>query len=160
MNGSKNRERYPVHVGCSGWNYKDWRGTVYPPGVPASQWLVRVVGYGRTTTTTWKFQASKPVELHQGGTTPVKLLIPSGRNQEAVQLALNDPPEGITIKDVAMSRDGVSMTLMADASKVKPGLKGNLIVDAFVERVTDQKKRTVRRSPLGTLPAVPFEVVP
>jgi uncharacterized protein YecE (DUF72 family) len=30
---------HPVHVGCSGWNYKDWRGGVYPPGVPTSQWL-------------------------------------------------------------------------------------------------------------------------
>lgn len=29
----------PVHIGCSGWNYKDWRGTVYPKGVPASRWL-------------------------------------------------------------------------------------------------------------------------
>jgi uncharacterized protein YecE (DUF72 family) len=29
----------PVHVGCSGWNYKDWRGTVYPEGVPARRWL-------------------------------------------------------------------------------------------------------------------------
>ena len=29
----------PVHVGCSGWNYKDWRGLVYPKGVPASRWL-------------------------------------------------------------------------------------------------------------------------
>ena len=29
----------PVHVGCSGWNYKDWRGTVYPKGLPPSRWL-------------------------------------------------------------------------------------------------------------------------
>ena len=29
----------PVHVGCSGWNYRDWRGTVYPQGVPPSRWL-------------------------------------------------------------------------------------------------------------------------
>jgi uncharacterized protein YecE (DUF72 family) len=29
----------PVHIGCSGWNYKDWRGTVYPQGVPPSRWL-------------------------------------------------------------------------------------------------------------------------
>src|SRR5919106_178338 len=29
----------PVHIGCSGWNYKDWRETVYPKGVPASRWL-------------------------------------------------------------------------------------------------------------------------
>ena len=29
----------PVHVGCSGWNYADWRGRVYPPGLPARRWL-------------------------------------------------------------------------------------------------------------------------
>jgi uncharacterized protein YecE (DUF72 family) len=28
-----------VHVGCSGWNYRDWRGTFYPAGMPASRWL-------------------------------------------------------------------------------------------------------------------------
>jgi uncharacterized protein YecE (DUF72 family) len=29
----------PVHVGCSGWNYQDWRGRVYPKGCPPSRWL-------------------------------------------------------------------------------------------------------------------------
>jgi uncharacterized protein YecE (DUF72 family) len=29
----------PVHIGCSGWNYKDWRERVYPKGLPASRWL-------------------------------------------------------------------------------------------------------------------------
>ncbi|MBV9214437.1 MAG: DUF72 domain-containing protein [Actinobacteria bacterium] len=29
----------PVRVGCSGWNYKDWRGLVYPEGLPPSRWL-------------------------------------------------------------------------------------------------------------------------
>jgi uncharacterized protein YecE (DUF72 family) len=29
----------PVHVGCSGWNYADWRGRFYPPGLPARRWL-------------------------------------------------------------------------------------------------------------------------
>jgi uncharacterized protein YecE (DUF72 family) len=29
----------PVRIGCSGWNYKDWRGRVYPKGCPASRWL-------------------------------------------------------------------------------------------------------------------------
>jgi uncharacterized protein YecE (DUF72 family) len=26
-------------VGCSGWNYRDWRGAVYPDGLPARRWL-------------------------------------------------------------------------------------------------------------------------
>jgi uncharacterized protein YecE (DUF72 family) len=34
----------PVHVGCSGWNYRDWRGVLYPPGVPTSRWLERYAG--------------------------------------------------------------------------------------------------------------------
>jgi uncharacterized protein YecE (DUF72 family) len=30
---------HPVRIGCSGWNYKSWRGAVYPPEIPASRWL-------------------------------------------------------------------------------------------------------------------------
>ena len=29
----------PVRIGCSGWNYKDWRELVYPKGCPPSRWL-------------------------------------------------------------------------------------------------------------------------
>jgi uncharacterized protein YecE (DUF72 family) len=29
----------PAHVGCSGWNYSDWRGRFYPPKAPVSRWL-------------------------------------------------------------------------------------------------------------------------
>lgn len=28
-----------IHVGCSGWNYRDWRGRLYPSDVPARRWL-------------------------------------------------------------------------------------------------------------------------
>jgi len=28
-----------VRIGCSGWNYADWRGRVYPRGCPPSRWL-------------------------------------------------------------------------------------------------------------------------
>jgi uncharacterized protein YecE (DUF72 family) len=31
----------PVRVGCSGWNYADWRERVYPKGVPPRRWLSR-----------------------------------------------------------------------------------------------------------------------
>src|SRR3954452_21473745 len=30
---------HEVHVGCSGWNYRDWRGAFYPERLPASRWL-------------------------------------------------------------------------------------------------------------------------
>jgi uncharacterized protein YecE (DUF72 family) len=29
----------PVLVGTSGWQYRDWRGVLYPPGVPQHAWL-------------------------------------------------------------------------------------------------------------------------
>jgi uncharacterized protein YecE (DUF72 family) len=28
-----------VHVGCSGWNYADWRERFYPKGLPPKRWL-------------------------------------------------------------------------------------------------------------------------
>src|SRR5919201_2426369 len=31
----------PVHIGCSGWNYREWRGRIYPEGLPARRWLER-----------------------------------------------------------------------------------------------------------------------
>jgi uncharacterized protein YecE (DUF72 family) len=34
-----------VWIGCSGWNYADWRETFYPKGLPARRWLEH---YART----------------------------------------------------------------------------------------------------------------
>jgi uncharacterized protein YecE (DUF72 family) len=31
----------PVRVGCSGWNYDDWRGRLYPEGLGKQRWLAR-----------------------------------------------------------------------------------------------------------------------
>jgi uncharacterized protein YecE (DUF72 family) len=30
---------HAIRIGCSGWNYRDWRERVYPKGVPARRWL-------------------------------------------------------------------------------------------------------------------------
>jgi uncharacterized protein YecE (DUF72 family) len=29
----------PIHLGCSGWNYREWRGRLYPEGEPQRRWL-------------------------------------------------------------------------------------------------------------------------
>ncbi len=29
----------PVHIGCSGWQYRDWRERFYPPKLPQRRWL-------------------------------------------------------------------------------------------------------------------------
>jgi uncharacterized protein YecE (DUF72 family) len=36
---------HPVRIGCSGWNYKHWRETFYPKGLPPRQWLVHYAGF-------------------------------------------------------------------------------------------------------------------
>jgi uncharacterized protein YecE (DUF72 family) len=38
----------PVWIGCSGWNYRDWRETVYPKGLPAKRWLEHYAEIFRT----------------------------------------------------------------------------------------------------------------
>ena len=52
--------------------------------------------------------------------------------------------------------------LQADPTKVKAGLRGNLIVTVSGERVPPENQprpAANRRLPLGTLPAIPFEIV-
>jgi uncharacterized protein YecE (DUF72 family) len=36
---TKRKGRRPLWVGCSGWNYKDWRERFYPKGLPTRRWL-------------------------------------------------------------------------------------------------------------------------
>src|SRR5215208_3568475 len=36
-----NGERGGIHVGCSGWVYKHWRGLFYPEGLPQKRWFER-----------------------------------------------------------------------------------------------------------------------
>jgi uncharacterized protein YecE (DUF72 family) len=38
----------PVWIGCSGWNYRDWRETVYPKGLPTKRWLEHYATLFRT----------------------------------------------------------------------------------------------------------------
>src|SRR3954471_22832816 len=30
-----------IHIGCSGWVYKHWRGILYPEGLPQKRWFER-----------------------------------------------------------------------------------------------------------------------
>ena len=68
----------------------------------------------------------------------VRFSMPRGPMQDQVQLTLRDPPAGISIQDVR-SPGQRDVLLRADAEKVKPGLKGNLIIDASVERTVNPK---------------------
>ena len=54
-----------VLVGCSGWNYQDWRGRFYPNGVPPSRWLehyARCFDSVEVNSTFYRLASKKAVE--------------------------------------------------------------------------------------------------
>jgi hypothetical protein len=136
---------------------------IYHHLVPSKDLMVAVTGRGRPRAPV-KFLGESPVKLPADGTAPVRFSMPRGQLMNQVQLTLIDPPDGITIQDLSPSKDSLILTLHADAGKVKPGLTGNLIVDAFTEKTIDpsgdvKQPANKRRVPLGTLPAIPFEII-
>ncbi len=102
----------------------------------------------------------QPVKIPAGGTVELRVTIPAREGE--IQVELSDPPEGITIDSVSRFDEGAAILLRADAEKARPGLKGNLIANASQQRtLTDRRSGKTReyRAVLGTLPAIPFEVV-
>jgi hypothetical protein len=128
--------------------------------VPATEWMAAVTGRARAKGGLTLLGKSS-VKLAAGGTAGLRVGVPSGPMADKIKYVLSDPPEGVTIQKVSHGDDSTQIVLKADAAKVKRGTKGNLIIDAVVERPGDAKKAKQpnrQRVPLGSLPAVPFEI--
>ncbi len=80
-----------------------------------------------------------PVKLAAGGTASVRFSMPRGPQLEKVRLTLHDAPAGISIQKVSLAQTARPIMFRADAETMKPGQKGNLIVDASVERTVNPK---------------------
>jgi hypothetical protein len=106
-----------------------------------------------------------PLRIPAGGVVrlPIRLSLPPNSLIEKVLYELSEPPEGVELKEVLSVPDGTEILLQCDAAKAKPGLKGNLIVNVSGERTppatNGRPPGNRQRIPLGTLPAVPFEIV-
>jgi hypothetical protein len=102
-----------------------------------------------------------PVRIPAGGTVELRVAMPVSGSAGPIRVELSDPPEGIAIDSVSLFDKGLVLLLRGDAEKAKPGLKGNLIASASQQRTLTEKDGKTRqyRSVLGTLPAIPFEVV-
>jgi hypothetical protein len=132
--------------------------------VPADSLKITVLARGGTRMPA-RIIGSGTATLPAGGSTRVQVALPPMKNFEHVQLELSEPPEGLSLRDAAVGEAGAEFVLAADASKVKPGLRGNLIVTVSGERVPPQRGSQPapvarRRVPLGVLPAIPFEISP
>jgi hypothetical protein len=114
-------------------------------------WMVRVLGAGGPAVA-WK-AVEQPVRIAAGGTGQVSLPLPA-RFAGQVSFTLDDAPEDLTIEKVTRGTNEVTVIFKAGA-KLKAGAKGNVIVDAYIQRQDQQ-----RRQPIGAIPAIPFEVVP
>ena len=106
-----------------------------------------------------------PVRVPPGATARIEVGLPGPRIAERAQFELSNPPDGITIQNTSPVSGGVEIVLQTDANKVKPGLKGNLIINGYVPRPAETntakpKGNNNQRLPLGALPAIPFEIIP
>lgn len=124
--------------------------------VPTQKLMVVISGNARA-----RFPAQLvekgPVRIRPGGTAQVRIAMARAATANKFQLVLNEPPEGITVKNIAVSNDGIVLHLQADSDKTTPGLKGNLIVEVYPDNAGKAGGARMGQ-PIGILPAIPFEV--
>jgi len=122
-----------------------------------------------------------------GGTVTVPLRVPLKTPRGALALELSDPPAGVSLARIVERGFQTDLVLQA-AADAQPGLRGNLIVDVFLtpsapagapnaarsapaagrggasatnaaSRAAAPAAAAPRRLSVGTLPAIPFELV-
>ncbi len=130
--------------------------------VPAQDLLVAV-------TKRWAIRAQvktlggQPVRIPAGATARIQVAAPVGKSFDKIQVELSEPPDGITVEEVLPVPTGLEIVVRSDAAKVKLGQQGNLIAGVFGERLPAGRDKgpapTRRRTPLGMLPAISFEIV-
>jgi hypothetical protein len=127
--------------------------------VPAQELKVALFGRFRTGDAA-QILSAMPVQIPADGTARIRVRLPAGPLVSKVEFELSEPPDGISIKEASPTE----IVLQADAAKVKPGFKGNIIVKASAEPPaaagTQPPPANRRRIPLGALPAIPYEIVP
>ncbi|MFA6562514.1 MAG: PPC domain-containing protein [Verrucomicrobiia bacterium] len=116
-----------------------------------------------------KILSDLPIRIPAGGTAKVRLAAPA-KAASKVRLELAEAPEGIVIKSVSPSSDGLEVELAGDAAKLKPGQKGSLVVAAYPapppppppskkNKMKPRPQPVYKGKPLGILPLISFEVV-
>ena len=113
-----------------------------------------------------RVSGGQPLKIPAGGMARLRVQVPIPPNGPIlnVQYELSEPPAGIELRQVLPLGDGAEIVLQCDATRAKVGLKGNLIIMIAGERTPpaagNGRPRPARqRVSLGTLPAVPFEIV-
>jgi hypothetical protein len=130
--------------------------------VPAKELKVAVIGRGMLRGGL-RLLGPTPVRIPAGGTARVRIAGPAAVLSDRFDLDLADPPEGISLEKKNPTSDGTELVFQSDVSKTRARLQGNLIVSIVSGNARAQKTKkqaNQRRVVVGTLPAIPFEVVP
>ncbi len=132
--------------------------------VPAEELKVVVTGRAAPKVGAIRLVSKTPLRIPAGGTASAEIALPTPVMLSRVRLELSNPPEGISIQRVSQSPRGATIVFACDASKIKPGSKGNLIVVASAARPAAgskaKSKPGARGGALATLPAIPYVIVP
>jgi hypothetical protein len=129
--------------------------------VPSRELLAMTLG-GRPNPQTVALADASPVRIPAGGTAEVLMKAPARAWVRGIELALNDPPDGITLESVKDTPGGVTLMLRSDAKKTPVGLRDNLIVGAYrtpARPGAGAPAQRQARAAAGFLPAISFEVV-
>lgn len=125
--------------------------------VTTKDMLVTVNGQQRQLMS-WTAHIDHTLTLLTGRTMTLKFDLPPAMAGH-VKFVLSEPPDGITLEKSTPYPDGsMLLYLKVDGAKVKPGLRGNLLLTATLERPSPQGKgKNFTQTDL--LPAFPFEVL-
>jgi hypothetical protein len=131
--------------------------------VPSQELRVAVTGRSADKSAPAKVLGEMPLRIPAGGTASLRIATSSKSKgfSKNVHLELAEAPEGIVIKKVSPSGDGMEVVLESDAAKVTPGQKGNLLVGTFPtksSKPSKSKSGSGKSNPTAMLPAIPFEI--
>jgi hypothetical protein len=131
--------------------------------VPAQDLKV-AIRRGNTFRTPVQVAASQPLKIPAGGTVrlPVQAVLPANNLIDKLVYELSDPPAGVELRETKPGPNGAEIVLACDPAKAKAGEAGNLIITISGVRkpaADGRPQANQQRIPLGSLPAVPFEIV-
>jgi hypothetical protein len=127
--------------------------------VPAQELRVCVAGRGSTL----RILNPTPLQLTPGKSARIRVAIPPSKDARTFVFELMEPPAGVVVAKTTQARDSAEIVIECDAARARPGSAGNLILQVSSERPNagpSKAGQRAQRFPLGTLPAVPFEIAP
>jgi hypothetical protein len=129
---------------------------IYHHLVTSPAWIWMPAGSGGWVD--WRLaEAEMPLELRPGQKTSLRVTGPRRRASE-VRLALAQPTEGVNLGRVQVEKDDLIVELRAQPDMAEMPSRGNLIIEAYMERKPRRGGGKARRVPLGPLPAIPYVV--